>query len=73
MIIAVRISGQPGLSEKVKEALFRIRLRRKYSAVLIEPTQENLKIFPNIIPKSVLLNIMILQWHKIMRGCSSFP
>ena len=44
MIIAIRISGQPGVPEKIKEALDRIRLRRKYSAVLLKPTQENIKL-----------------------------
>jgi large subunit ribosomal protein L30 len=48
MIIAIRIAGQVGLNEDVNETLFRIRLRRKYSAVLIKPSKENLKILRNV-------------------------
>jgi large subunit ribosomal protein L30 len=48
MIIVIRIAGQPGLSENIKEALFRLRLRRKYSAVLLKPTQENLKLLKKL-------------------------
>ncbi len=44
MILAIRIRGQVGLPFFIKESLFRLRLRRKYSAVLIKPTKENLKL-----------------------------
>jgi large subunit ribosomal protein L30 len=44
MIIVIRISGLVGLSKKLQETLHRIRLRRKYSAVLLQPTKENLKL-----------------------------
>jgi large subunit ribosomal protein L30 len=43
MIITIRISGLVGLTEKVKETLYRLRLRKKYTAVLLKPTKENLK------------------------------
>ena len=36
------------MSEKAEQALFRLRLRRKYSAVLMRPTKINLKILNNI-------------------------
>jgi large subunit ribosomal protein L30 len=48
MIIAIRISGQVNISEKIKEALFRLRLRKKYSAVILEETPENKKILQNL-------------------------
>ncbi|MBI2452600.1 hypothetical protein HYV50_06025 [Candidatus Pacearchaeota archaeon] len=48
MIIAIRISGQVGLPRKTKEMLYRSRLRRKYAAVLLKPTKENLKLLNKI-------------------------
>jgi len=42
MILLIRISGLVEIPEKINEALFRTRLRRKYSAVLMLPTRENL-------------------------------
>ena len=44
MILVIRISGAVDLSGKVEETLFRMRLRRKYSAILIKPSVENLKV-----------------------------
>ncbi|MFH1802587.1 MAG: uL30 family ribosomal protein [archaeon] len=48
MIIAIRISGQVGLTEEIKETLHRIKLRRKYSAVLLQETTENTKLLKKI-------------------------
>ena len=44
MIVAIRISGDVEIPKEVREALFRSRLRRKYSAVLFKPTKQNIKI-----------------------------
>ena len=44
MILAIRISGQVNISEKMEETLFRMRLRKKYSATLFKPTVENQKL-----------------------------
>ncbi len=44
MILVIRISGDVDLEEDVKETLFRLRLRRKYVAVIIRPTEVNMKI-----------------------------
>jgi large subunit ribosomal protein L30 len=44
MIVVIRIAGQVNLSEEIKEALSRIRLRKKYSATLLPETKENLKL-----------------------------
>ncbi len=41
MILVIRISGLVEIPSGVQEALFRMRLRRKYAAVLIHPTAEN--------------------------------
>jgi large subunit ribosomal protein L30 len=44
MIIAIRISGMVGIPGRTEETLFRMRLRRKYAAVLLKPSAENLKL-----------------------------
>ncbi|MDP4039635.1 MAG: uL30 family ribosomal protein [Candidatus Pacearchaeota archaeon] len=44
MIIAIRISGMVGVSRKVEDTLFRLRLRRKYSAVILEENTKNEKL-----------------------------
>jgi len=48
MILVIRIAGQVELSHAPKETLHRLRLRRKYSAVLLQPTPENLKLLKKI-------------------------
>jgi len=48
MIIVIRISGLVEVPEKVDETLYRIRLRRKYSAILFAETTENMKILRKI-------------------------
>jgi|SRR3989344_1147541 len=44
MIIAVRIAGMVDMPGRFSEALYRLRLGRKYSAVLVKPTEPNLKL-----------------------------
>ena len=41
MIIVIRISGQVEMHTYSKETLFRIHLRKKYSAVLLKEIKEN--------------------------------
>ncbi len=41
MILAIRISGQVGLSHSDKTALDNLRLRRKYAAVLLKDNEQN--------------------------------
>ena len=41
-IAAIRISGCVGLSEKINETFNRLRLRRKYSCIVFEPTKEKM-------------------------------
>ena len=48
MIAIIRIRGQIGINKDVKETLFRLRLRRKYVCVIIEPTKENLGMIKKI-------------------------
>src|SRR3989344_3829019 len=44
MLLVIRISGDVDINSDIREALFRLRLRRKYSAVLINPTPQNIKL-----------------------------
>lgn len=48
MILVIRISGMVNVSADIEEALNRARLRRKYSAVLLKPTRENLFLLKKI-------------------------
>jgi|SRR3989338_1096027 len=42
MILVIRIGGLVKMNYQIEEALFRLRLRRKYAAVLLHNTKENL-------------------------------
>lgn len=44
MIIVIRISGMVDVPEKVNYTLDNINLRRKYSAILMQDTPENIKL-----------------------------
>jgi len=46
--IAIRISGLVNMPGKTEETLFRMRLRRKYSAALFAPTLENIKLLKKV-------------------------
>jgi len=48
MIIVIRIKGMVEIAPKVKETLFRMRLRRKYAAILLKPTTENMKLLKKV-------------------------
>lgn len=42
MICVIRIHGRVGLDKKIINTLNRLRLRKKYSCVVLEPTKENM-------------------------------
>ncbi len=48
MILIIRISGLVDVSSDVNEALFRMRLRRKYSAVILADTELNRKLLVKV-------------------------
>ncbi|RMD66149.1 hypothetical protein D6817_04700 [Candidatus Pacearchaeota archaeon] len=48
MLVAIRIAGQVGLERKVSETLYRMRLRRKYAAVLLAPSEQNKKLLQKV-------------------------
>ena len=64
------------ISKSVEEALFRIRLRRKYSAVLLKSTDENIKLLKKlrnyiaygVINKETLEKLIELRGKSIDRG-----
>ena len=48
MIIAIRISGMVDVPQTVNHLLDNINLRRKYAAILVEETPENMKMLNQI-------------------------
>ena len=48
MIAVIRISGMINVPRWTQETLHRLRLRRKYSLVLVEPKKENLKLLKKV-------------------------
>ncbi len=48
MIIVIRISGLVEVPTEVNETLFRMRLRRKYSAILLRESKENQKLLQSV-------------------------
>jgi len=47
-IAIIRIHGMVKIKKKIEETLQRLRLRRKYACVVIEPTKENLGMIKNV-------------------------
>lgn len=48
MILVIRIAGQVNLSDQVKETMARIRLKKKYSAVLLPESEDTSKLLMNL-------------------------
>lgn len=48
MILVIRISGDVEIPMTVKETLFRLRMRRKYTAVLLKDTEETKAVLKKI-------------------------
>jgi len=48
MIVVIRISGLVEVDKDVNETLFRMRLRRKYTATLLKESPENLKLLNHV-------------------------
>lgn len=76
MIIVIRINGMVGMNSDMQEALFRMRLRRKYAAVLIKPTPENMKLIQKVrnfisfgdISKETLVELIKKRAQPISKG-----
>ena len=75
MILAIRISGMIKVPKSVAETLYRLRLRRKYVAVLIEDNSLNQKILRGTrnyiaygeINKEMLLKLIELRSKPISK------
>lgn len=48
MILVIRISGLVNMPEGTEETFFRLRMRRKFSAILMKETKENLLVLNKI-------------------------
>ncbi len=49
MIAIIRIRGQVGLNRKIVDTLYRLRLRKKYTCVVLEnPTKEDLGMLEKV-------------------------
>lgn len=48
MIVAIRIKGDVNIDPKIKETLYRIRLRRKYACVVIKPDKTSLGVIKKL-------------------------
>ena len=47
-IAIIRISGMVKVNKDIEETLYRLKLRRKYSCVVVKPTKENLGMIKKI-------------------------
>lgn len=48
MIAVIRIHGMVKIKKKIEETLQRLRLRRKYACVVLQPTKVNLGMIKNV-------------------------
>ncbi len=69
MILVIRISGMVDVPEKIENALYRLRLRRKYAAVILEDNMNNRMLLRKIrdyiaygdVSKDVLEKIVLMR------------
>jgi len=47
-IAIIRISGRVGIRKDIEETLDRLRIKRKYSCVVLEPTKENMGMIKKV-------------------------
>jgi len=48
MIAIIRIAGQVKVNKDIAETLYRLRLRKKYTCVVIKPTKDNLGMLKKV-------------------------
>ena len=48
MIVVIRIKGDVGLKKPIRETLNRLRLRKKYSCIVLEPNKEQLGMIKKV-------------------------
>ena len=69
-ILVIRIGGMVDIDEDVEQALYRLRLRRKYCAVLLDNTEGNRKLLRTIRDYVAYgdINREVLEKLIMMRG-----
>lgn len=65
-IAIIRIKGQVGLRKDVVETLNRLRLRKKYTCVILEPTKENLGMIKKVENQSAFGEISEEMYKKLL-------
>lgn len=76
MLVAIRISGMVDVNADVAETMDRLRLRRKYSAVLLPNTKENLNLLRHVrnhvaygpIAKNTLAKLISARGQPMKKG-----
>jgi ribosomal protein L30/L7E len=63
MICVIRIKGQVKINKEVSETLNRLKLKKKYSCVVLEPTKENLGMI-NKVRNQVAFGEISEEMHK---------
>ena len=48
MIVVIRISGMVNINKPIEETLYRLRLRRKYSCVIVSETKETIGMLKKV-------------------------
>lgn len=76
MILAIRISGMVNVNSDIQETLHRMKLRRKYAAVLLNPSNETTKMLSKVrnfvaygdIDKETLVELIKKRGQPLKKG-----
>lgn len=76
MILAIRISGMVNVNSDIQDALHRLKLRRKYAAVLLDPSPELMKLLTKVrnfiaygdIDKETLVQLIKKRGQPLKKG-----
>jgi len=72
MLLVIRIGGMVDIDSNIQETLYSLRLRRKYSAVLLKPTPLNLKIL-RIVRNQISYGLIDPQTLKLLLEKRAVP
>ena len=81
MILVIRISGMVDVPRTIENGLYRIRLRRKYVAVILENNANNLKLLKKLrnyvaygdVSKEVLEKIVLMRGKTLKKNFKIEP
>ena len=73
LIVIIRISGMVKVNKDIENALYRLKLRRKYSCVVVKPTKDTLGLIEKVkyyvaygeIDKETLIKLLKARGQKI--------